>query len=151
MGVTRLVTSHRLVLTPDWSVWGGKEGPTDQQTDRPTDKASCRPTPWVWQKKYNLFSWENLIKYKNLCLVFKMIHGLAPPPLSGFIELKSASSRVTRGAARGDCTVPFRVSAFSQAVFSFKASHQWNSVPQSIRESPTYYSLLESLLLTTVY
>ena len=28
---------------------------TDRQTDRPTDKAFSRPTPWVWQK-YNI--WE---------------------------------------------------------------------------------------------
>ncbi len=26
--------------------------------------------------KHRLLSWENMVKYSNLCLVYKMIHGL---------------------------------------------------------------------------
>ena len=44
-------------------------------------------------KKFNLFGWENLIVYKNVCLVYKITRGLAPPPLAGFISLKSTSTR----------------------------------------------------------
>lgn len=31
--------------------------------------------------KSKLFSWDNLIKYPNLCLIFKILHNTAPPPL----------------------------------------------------------------------
>ncbi len=56
------------------------------------------------------------------------MHGLAPSPLVDFITFKSIENRVTRGAAKADCW-------FGRAVFSFRASHQWNSIPQSITES----------------
>ena len=91
-------------------------------------------------RKYKLLSWENLITYKNICLVYKIMHGSAPPPLSGFIQFKSSATRATRGAAKKDCTIPFIKTTFSQAVFSFRASQQWNTVPQSVRESPSYHS-----------
>ncbi len=48
---------------------------------------------------YNLLSWENIINFKNVCLVYKIMHGLAPPPLVDFIKLKSIENRVTRGNA----------------------------------------------------
>ena len=36
-------------------------------------------------EKYHLLSWENLIKYANVCLIYKIIHGLVPPPLACFV------------------------------------------------------------------
>ena len=57
-------------------------------------------------------------------------------------NLGSTTNRVTSGAARGDCTIPLRNAAFSQAVFSIRAAHPWNTVPQSIRESPLYHSFM---------
>ncbi len=57
-------------------------------------------------KKHNLLSWDNLIKYANLCLVFKILHNAAPPPLQTFIIQRSNNNRATRGSARGDCVVP---------------------------------------------
>jgi len=68
------------------------------------------------------------------------MHCLAPPPLFGLITFKSNTNRVTRGAARRDCIIPLKKTAFSQAVFSFTASHEWNSIPPLIRESTPYYS-----------
>ena len=47
--------------------------------------------------KYNILSFENIITHSNLCLLFKIIHGAAAPPLRKFISLSSeATSRVTR-------------------------------------------------------
>lgn len=90
--------------------------------------------------KYNLFNWENLIKFKNVCLVYRIMHGLAPPPLADFIKSKSVENRITRGAIRADCIIPRRKTSFGQAVFSYKASHQWNTVPQPIRECSSFNS-----------
>ena len=33
-----------------------------------------------------LLSWEDVIKYKNICLVFKIQHNTAPPPLNSIIN-----------------------------------------------------------------
>ncbi len=41
------------------------------------------------------------------------MHGLAPLPLSGFINFKSDTNVATGGAAGGDCSIPLRKTAFS--------------------------------------
>lgn len=91
-------------------------------------------------QKHKLLSWENLIKYSNLCLIHKIIHNQSSPPLSQFVSIRNPTSlqRVTRGAARGDCIVPFRKSAFSQNTFSVTAAKDWNSIPANIRDLSTY-------------
>lgn len=89
-------------------------------------------------QKHHLLGWENVIKYSNLCLIYKIIHGLSSPPLSHFVNIRRSTHRVTRGAAREDCIVPLCKSAFSQSAFSVTASREWNSVPMSIRELVTY-------------
>ncbi len=86
-------------------------------------------------KKHELMDWDNYVKYNDSVLIFKIFHGLAPPPLQTFIT--KSTNRATRASSRGDCSVPFRKSAFSQAVFSYRASHTWNAIPNKIRESPT--------------
>ncbi len=53
-------------------------------------------------QKYRLLSWGNMVKYSNLCLVYKMIHGLSSPPLHQFVTIRTADHSRTRGAARGD-------------------------------------------------
>lgn len=60
-----------------------------------------------------------------LCLVNKVLHVLAPPPLNDFIKQKSSrsSSRVTRATVRGDCD-----EGFSHKVFRLTSTF-WNSVP----------------------
>lgn len=88
--------------------------------------------------KHDLLSWDNLIKFSDACLVFKVLHGLAPPPLSEFIKQNTQSSRHTRSVSRGDCAIPYRTSSFSQSAFSVKAAHFWNTLPLHIRTSKTY-------------
>jgi len=90
-------------------------------------------------KKYNLLSWDNLIKYVHVCLMYKIIHGLTSPPLKQFVTTRTGY-RLTRGAARGDCIVPLRKSAFSHAAFSVQAAVDWNYIPVSIRELQSFNS-----------
>lgn len=91
-------------------------------------------------RKYQLLTWDNLIKFKNICLIYKIRYGLAPPPLCDFIHFRSSEVRVTRGAVREDCIIPRRKTAFGQAVFSVRAVQQWNTVPATIRESLSFFS-----------
>lgn len=51
--------------------------------------------------KYNLLSWENMIKHKNACLFYKIIHGLSTPPLREFVNIRTNPCRFTRGVTRG--------------------------------------------------
>ena len=70
-----------------------------------------------------------MIKYVDVCLMYKIIYGLASPLLRQFVNIK--------GAARGDCIIPLRKSTFSQSAFSVKAALEWNSIPATIRELGT--------------
>lgn len=101
-------------------------------------------------RKYKLLSWENLM-YKNICLACKLTHGSAPPPLSGFMTFRSTADRATRGAARGDCTIPLRKTASSQAVFP-SGHHisgiQYHEQLESLHHI-TYLSLMPRIGLLT--
>ena len=59
-------------------------------------------------RKHELLSWKNLVQYTDACLVFKILNGVAPPPLSTFGKQKTQTygSRSTRSAMRGDCKFP---------------------------------------------
>ena len=94
-------------------------------------------------KKHNLLSWENMVKYSRLCLVFKVLHNMAPPPLCTYITLKT--SRTTRATTRGDCLIPRRQSSFGQSAFSVRASQDWNNSPQYIRNCANYHSSTTTL------
>ncbi len=80
------------------------------------------------EKKYNILSWENLIVYSDLCPLYKIKYGLAPPVLNQFVSVAPDGCRLTRSAVRGDCVVPLRKSGFSQRVFSVRAAREWNSI-----------------------
>ena len=61
-------------------------------------------------RQHELLSWKNNVQYTNAYLVFKILNGLAPPPLSTFVKQKTQiyGSRSTRSAMRCDCIVPLR-------------------------------------------
>jgi hypothetical protein len=40
-------------------------------------------------RKHELLSWKNLVQYSDACLVFKILNGQAPPPLSTFLKQKT--------------------------------------------------------------
>lgn len=98
-------------------------------------------------EKYNLLNWENFVKFQDANLVFKILHGLAPPPLSNFLNL---SRRQTRSASSKNLLVRLRKSAFSQSAFSVRAVHFWNTIPSHIRSVDTFQNfknMLKSWLL----
>ena len=84
-----------------------------------------------------------MIKYADCTLVFKILNRLATAPLQMFIQKNE--SRSTRATSRGDCIVPFRKSAYGQAVFSYRATHTWNTLPAALRELPTLGSFKKRL------
>ena len=89
-------------------------------------------------EKYHLLSFENFKNFKNACLVFKCLHGLAPPPLMEFIHRRRNTGHETRSMARGDCEVYGRRTAFGQNVLSIKGCQYWNELPAFLREIPTF-------------
>uniref|UniRef100_A0A3P9HG26 ribonuclease H n=1 Tax=Oryzias latipes TaxID=8090 RepID=A0A3P9HG26_ORYLA len=94
-------------------------------------------------QKHNLLSFNNIIQHTDCILVYKILHGLAPPPLQDFV--KKRQNRSTRASSRGDCIIPSRKSSFGQTVFSFRASQTWNTIPKSIRELSTLPSFSKQL------
>lgn len=86
---------------------------------------------------YNLLSWENMIKYVNVCLTYKIIYGLTSPPLNQLVNVRTTVYRSTRGALRGDCIIPLRWSKFSQSAFSVKVAQEQNTIPTIIRDPGT--------------
>ena len=91
-------------------------------------------------QKYKLLSFDNFKRFKTACLIYKSLNDLAPPPLEeNVIQMSTSatSTRVTRATARGDCEVPFRNTTFAKNVFSVQGCTLWNSLPSSVRESPS--------------
>ena len=88
--------------------------------------------------RLKLISWEDTIKYKNICLIHKILHNKAPPPLNWFIDQRDPSIQPTRSTTRGDLTVPYRQSTFSKQSFSVIAINNWNSLPSQLRDIHTY-------------
>jgi len=66
-----------------------------------------------------------MIKFADILLVYKIFHGMAPPPLNKFIQQNFNSS--TRASTRGDCKIPCKKSSFGQSAFSFRAAHTWKT------------------------
>ncbi len=95
--------------------------------------------------KYDILSWDNLIKYNDGCLMFKILNGKAPPPLGVFIKQKNLNNRSTRSTRRGDCEIPFRSISFGQSCFSVRASQLWNTLPTELRKCTIYHSFRQSL------
>ncbi len=122
-----------------------------KQSLKTLDKKSVQFHHCSILKKYNLLSWDNLIKYVHICLLFKTMHSLSSP-LKQFVNIRTTAHRSARGGERGDCIIPFKISNFSQSVFSVKAAREWNSIPSTIRRLHTFGSFqshLKKWLLTT--
>lgn len=93
--------------------------------------------------KYGFLNWENMIKFANMLLAYKIFHGLAPPPLSEFIKQNQVTS--TRASARGDCKIPYRKTSFAQLGFSYQAAHTWNSIPSELRNNTNINHFTKSI------
>lgn len=101
--------------------------------------------------KYSILSFDNLIIFANLSLLFKVFHGAAPP-LRAFVSLTSEiSKRVTRSSSRGECRPPNNDKALTKKSFAYVASKLWNTLPTEILTCtgfPTFARLLKKWLLS---
>lgn len=102
--------------------------------------------------KYNILSFENLIKYNQISVLYKIIHNIAAPPLRKFVTLNSDRlNRVTRSTARGECSVPRCRTTYGQHSFFYKAVSLWNTLQNEIilcTNYSTFTRLTKQWLLT---
>lgn len=137
-----MILSHITYCLPIWSQAGVTSlNPLQslyKQTVKILDKKPIISHHCPILQKHRLLSWENMVKYSNLCLLYKIINGLSSPPLHQFVNIRTADHSRTRGAARGDCVIPFRKSVFGHTSFSVRAATEWNRIPLIIRNQNTY-------------
>lgn len=81
---------------------------------------------------------ESFASLDDGCLVYKVINGLAPPPLEEFITLCLGNGRMTGTTRRGDCVIKIRFSEFNKSALSVTVSNLWNSVPGNIKECSSF-------------
>ncbi len=117
---------------------------TYKQAMKVMDKKPLRHHHCSILEKHALLSWNNVIKFHYVNLVYKILHGLAPPPLTGFIN---QSSRFTRLVTTGSLLVPLRKSTFGLSAFSARVPQYWNSVPPHICNMETHSAFKHTLKL----
>ena len=99
-------------------------------------------------KKYDFLDFDNFMFYSDVCLMFKITHNLAPPPLVECLSCPSSGrAGRTRASIRGDWVPQFRRTAFGQSAFSIKVIGRWNSIPTHIRDSGSLVKFKSSLKL----
>ena len=137
-----MILSHVNYCFSNWSFTGATIlSPIKQLYNRSLKVLDKKPQSYHHcsiLKKYNFFSFDNFKLFKDVCVIYKVLHGLYPPPLEEFISRQPVRSIGTRAAIRGDCEVQFRRTTFAQNVLSVKGCLEWNKLPINIRECPTY-------------
>ena len=94
---------------------------------------------------HNILSFENLITHSNICLLFKIIHNTAPPPLRHFVKLSSeVMTRTTRSTTQGACRIPVRKKAIGQSSFTYIAIKQWNELPTELTTITNFHTFSRS-------
>jgi len=84
------------------------------------------------------------IHFKIATLTYCTIQSGSPSYLSSLINL-NASSRLLRSSSHNLLHVPFTTTAIGCKAFSFAAPTVWNSIPLSIRQSPSIGSFKRHL------
>lgn len=79
--------------------------------------------------KYNILDFDSYQIFMDACLIFKVLNGLAPPPLRDFIGKKTRDGVNTRG----DWNTQRRRTKFGQLVGSIRGSQTWNTLPGHVR------------------
>lgn len=102
--------------------------------------------------KYDILSFDNLIKHSNVSLLHKIIYSATAPPLKKFVTLCSEKTvRTTRSVTRGECSFPQCKTQFGSSSFSCVAMRQWNTLPTEhilCTDSHTFSCLTKSWLLS---
>ena len=109
------------------------------------DKKPRRYHHCIIISKYNLLSFDSFICFADMCLMYKIINDLAPPPLKQCISLCRDKLRVSRSSVRGDCYGGYRKTSFGQSAFSVSAVKTWNVIPVHIRNSTSFNQFKRSL------
>lgn len=88
----------------------------------------------------NDLHWLNIpqrIVYRRCVMVYKCLHGLAPPYLADLCCLVSGTEgrRQLRSAAHGDLVVPrFKLSTYGKRAFSYAGPATWNTLPINLKD-----------------
>jgi hypothetical protein len=90
---------------------------------------------------------ENVSTSNSCLLVYKARHSLAPDYIAAMCEpvCSVAACRRLRSAEAGDVIVPPSLTEFGLRSFSIAAAETWNTLPASIRTSPSLNSFKSSL------
>lgn len=96
-------------------------------------------------KKHCLLTFDSFILFSDMCLMYKLTHDLAPPPLKQCVSFCRDNVRVSRASTRGDCYSTFKKTTFGQSAFSYQAIRKWNVIPLHIRDSLSFKSFKKSL------
>ncbi len=59
-------------------------------------------------KNYKLLTFDNFLFFADVCLMYKLFHDLAPPPLKQCVTFCKDNIRQTRSSVRGDCSTKFK-------------------------------------------
>ena len=91
-------------------------------------------------QRYRFLSFANFKVFKQVSIIYKTLNGLCPPPLKEFIKRKPDRGLNTRAITRGDCEVPYRVTAFGKNTLSVQGCSIWNDLPLLIRDCLSFPS-----------
>ncbi len=92
---------------------------------------------------------QSRIKFKILLLTYKALHGIAPQYLTDLLQPKPA--RGLRSDNKNFLVIPdTKLKTYGDRAFSKAAPYLWNSIPQSVRMSPSV-SVFKSKLKTYMF
>lgn len=91
--------------------------------------------------KHHLLSFDNFRVFSYMCLMYKILNGLALPPLEALVDLRTEGYiKSTQISSTRHCKTPYCRSAFGQSTFCVKATSQWNALPDTIKNCTSIHS-----------
>ena len=89
---------------------------------------------------------EHQINYKLLCLAYKALHGLVPPPYLTDLLKNYSPSRSLHSADHGLLSIPKACTVkLRKRAFAYVAPAVYNKLPLDIRKSSTFNAFKASL------
>jgi len=91
-----------------------------------------------WLRELSWLRVPNRITYKVACMVYKSLHGLAPGYLTAMLVPVNDSRYRLRSATSTNLNVPRTRTRIGDRAFSACGPKIWNSLPDSVKQSPSY-------------
>ena len=89
---------------------------------------------------------KKLITDESRIMVFKFLHGQAPPYLCDlFMRNSNSSLHVLRNTAT-DLKLPRKKSCNGQRCFSYRGAKMWNDLPEKTKQASSLYCLFSFFL-----